>query len=118
MKRCQHICYTLLKFTLQEVRIHFRLKSFLTGEFFAVCEKVDENGEEPGLLTNGEEFNIYQLKLDQATAAPAEVGAIQLSRGDFISDILFRQDGTLFAHLNEDYAETGNKISRDYRYKG
>lgn len=82
-----------------------------TGEFFAVCEKVDENGEEPILLTNGEEFNAYLLVLDQATAAPLEVGAIQLSRGDFISDISFRQDGTLFAHLNSEFANEENEVT-------
>jgi hypothetical protein len=82
-----------------------------TGEFFAVCEKIEENGEKPILLTNGEEFNVYLLKLDQITAAPLEVGAIQLSRGDFISDISFRQDGTLFAHLNSDIQNQEEEVT-------
>jgi len=73
-----------------------------TGEFFAVCEKIEENGEDPVLLTNNGLFNSYLLTLDPETGQPTEVGAIELSRGDFISDISFRSDGTLFAHLNSD----------------
>lgn len=71
-----------------------------TGEFFAVCEKIEENGVDPILLTRNGLFNSYLLILDPNTGQATEVGSLELGRGDFVSDISFRSDGTLFAHLN------------------
>jgi len=83
-----------------------------TGEFFAVCEKIEVR-EEPILETNADEipFSMYLLILDPNTGQPTEVGEIELSKGDFISDISFRNsDATLFAHLNADI-NIGNDVS-------
>ncbi|GJM15017.1 MAG: hypothetical protein DHS20C13_03440 [Thermodesulfobacteriota bacterium] len=71
-----------------------------TGEFFAVCEKIEENGVDPILLTRNGLFNSYLLILDPNTGQATEIGSLELGRGDFVSDISFRSDGTLFAHLN------------------
>jgi hypothetical protein len=83
-----------------------------TGEFFAVCEKIEVH-EEPIPKTNADEipFSMYLLILDPNTGQPTEVGDIELSRGDFISDISFRSDGTLFAHLNAGIAFLGDDVS-------
>jgi len=72
----------------------------VSEEFFAVCESNEEREEEPGLLTNNGFFDTYLLKIDPLTGQPSEVGPIELPRGDFISDMSFRSDGTLFVHLN------------------
>ncbi|MGB3363617.1 MAG: IPTL-CTERM sorting domain-containing protein [Thermodesulfobacteriota bacterium] len=72
----------------------------ITGEFFAVC---DENGEifdELSPLTRNGVFGPHLLIIDPLTGQPTDLGALELSRGDFVSDISFRSDGTLFAHLN------------------
>lgn len=78
----------------------------VTEEFLAVCDRNEEREEEPGVLTNNGFFDTYLLKLDPLTGQPTEVGPIELPRGDFISDMSFRSDGTLFVHLN---AETNGE---------
>jgi len=73
----------------------------LTGEFFAVCDENGEVDDGPLMpLTRNGIFGPHLLKLDPNTAQPTDVGALDLSRSDFVSDISFRSDGTLFAHLN------------------
>lgn len=86
----------------------------LTEEFFAVCES-NEINDEPGLLTNNGLFNAYLLRINPLTGQATEVGPIELPRGDFISDMSFRPDGTLFVHLNAeeflgDADETTNTV--------
>jgi len=70
-----------------------------TGQFFAVC---DVNGDigDGVLLTRNGVFGPHLLILDPETGQPTDVGALELSRGDRVSDISFRSDGTLFAHMN------------------
>lgn len=73
----------------------------LTGEFFAVCDENGELDDGPLMpLTRNGVFGPHLLKLNPNTAQATDVGALDLSRGDFVSDISFRSDGTLFAHLN------------------
>lgn len=81
-----------------------------TGEFFAVCIISEINGE-PGLLTNNGVFINYLLKLNPDTGQPTEVGLLELSRGDFVSDISFRSDGTLFAHLNAQFFDEAEVVA-------
>ena len=40
------------------------------------------------------------LKIDETSGLPTEIGPLELSRSDFVSDISFRSDGVLFAHIN------------------
>lgn len=70
-----------------------------TGQFFAVCDLNGDFGDEVLLTRNGV-FGPHLLTLDPTTGQPTDIGELELSRGDSVSDISFRSDGTLFAHLN------------------
>ncbi len=83
-----------------------------TEEFFAVCDLNERMTET--MDTNNGEFGPVLLKLDMATGEGTEVGPLgDFGTGDFISDISFRSDGALFAHINGNFfGAAGDASSR------
>lgn len=69
----------------------------VTQDLYAVCNRMETNGE---LNTKEDPFQTMLLTLDKNTGQPTEIGPIEIPREDFVSDISFRSDGTLFAHIN------------------
>ncbi len=72
----------------------------ISGEFFAVCDKIDENGMHPVMEQKLLLFSSMLLKIDETSGLPTEIGPLELSHSDIVSDISFRSDGVLFAHIN------------------
>lgn len=69
----------------------------ITGEFFAVCGKIVE---EVMMTERAGFFSSTLLKIDETSGQPTEIGPLELSHYDTVSDISFRSDGVLFAHIN------------------
>ncbi len=81
----------------------------VTEVLYAVCNIIETNGEV--MDTNSESFGTKLLTLNNDTGQATEIGALDLPRGDFVSDISFRSDGTLFAHINGSLAKAEEDIT-------
>ena len=73
----------------------------ITGEFFAVCDKIEDSHDLPTMEQKLVLFDSVLLKIDETSGQVIEeIGPLLLTRADFVSDISFRSDGVLFAHVN------------------
>jgi len=67
-----------------------------TNELFAVCRRLEDIAEEK---TNAIAGDVL-IRLDMLTGQGIEVGPLNIMEEDRVSDISFRWDGRLFAHVN------------------